>query len=203
MEKTATNNNREYLALIIGASLISFSPVFVKIANVGPTMAGVYRNLFGAIFLLIYALALKEKFWRGLPQFLIAAVIGLVFAIDLTCWHRSILYIGPGLSTILGNFQVFILTGYGVLILKEKLTWRFRLAVPMGMMGLILIFGWDWSNLGFDYKLGFALGIGTAITYSIFTLTLRHSQSRPNPLSALVNLIYISLSAVFSWLFSA
>jgi len=197
MEKAEVNNNKEYLAVVIGAFLISFSPVFVKLANVGPTMAGVYRNLFGAIFLLVYAIINKEKFWRGLPQFLIAITIGLVFAVDLSCWHRSINYIGPGLSTILGNFQVFILTGYGVLVLKERLTWRFRLAVPLGMLGLILIFGWEWNNLGFNYKLGFLLGLGTAFSYSFFTLTLRHSQSRSNPLSALVNLIYISLSAAF------
>lgn len=197
MEKREVNNNREYLALMAGAFLISFSPVFVKLANVGPTVAGVYRNLFGGLFLLIYALIIKEKFWRGWPQFTLAILIGFIFAVDLTFWHKSIIYLGPGLSTILGNFQVFLLAGYGVLILKEKLTWRFRLAVPLGITGLILIFGWEWQGLTSNYKLGFVMGLATALSYAIFTLTLRHSQSRLNPLSPMVNLIYLSLATAF------
>ena len=197
MNNTNSNKNSEHLAVLLGAFLISFSPVFVKIADVSSTVAGVYRVLFGAITLLIYAFIKRDKFWKGWPQFILAITIGFVFAVDLTAWHKSIHYIGPGLSTILGNFQVLLLSAFGVFILKEKLSWRFKMAVPLGLLGLILIFGWDWQSLDANYKLGFLLGLATAISYATFTLTLRHSQSRPDPLSPLVNLIYISLSTTF------
>lgn len=203
MGKTDSTNNQAFIGLFLGAFLISFSPVFVKVADVAPTVAGVYRVLFGGISLTILAFIKKDTFWRGRQQFLWAGLIGLIFALDLTFWHKSILYIGPGLSTILGNFQVFILSGYGLFILKERLSWQFRLAVPMGVAGLILIFGWDWRTFDFDYKLGFLLGIATAITYAAFTLTLRHSQSRPDPLSPMTNLALVSYStAIFMSIFS-
>ena len=40
---------------------------------------------------------------------------GVFFSLDLWFWHRSIIYIGPGLSTLLANFQVFILMLVGIL----------------------------------------------------------------------------------------
>jgi len=195
--------NAALLNLVLGATLISFSPVFVKLAHVGPTVAGVYRVLFGGISLLIFAIFRKERFWQGFKPFFWAALIGFVFAIDLTAWHKSIHYIGPGLSTLLGNFQVFILTAFGLLILKEKLTLRFIVAVPLAMIGLVLIFGWHWDQFDIDYKIGFLLGLATALSYAFFTLALRHSQTRANALSPLVNLIIISfVTAFFMAIFS-
>ena len=41
------------LQLLVGSFLISFSAVFVNISHVGPTIAGVYRNFFGAVFLFL------------------------------------------------------------------------------------------------------------------------------------------------------
>jgi len=189
--------NTALLSLVFGAILISFSPVFVKLAHVGPTVAGVYRVLFGGISLLIYALIKKEKFWLGLKPFLWATLIGFVFALDLTAWHRSIHYIGPGLSTLLGNFQVFFLTAFGLIFLKERLTRQFMIAVPLAMAGLVLIFGWHWEHFDIDYKIGFLLGLATAISYAFFTLALRHSQTRANALAPSVNLIIISFVTAF------
>jgi len=40
------------IQLIAGATIISFSAVFVKLVHVGPTMAGFYRVLFGGLILL-------------------------------------------------------------------------------------------------------------------------------------------------------
>ena len=198
-----TNINGALLNLIAGAFLISFSPVFVKLADIGPTMAGVYRVLFGGLALVIVALLRKETFWKGFRSFILPLIIGLIFSIDLTAWHRSIGYIGPGLSTLLGNFQIFILTGYGILVLHEKLTLRFRLSVPLAILGLVLIFGWDWSHFTIDYRLGFLLGLATAATYSAFTMTLRYTQSREDSLSPLVNLTIISFAtAIFMAIFS-
>ena len=201
--QTGNGSNGAFRNLIIGAVLISFSPVFVKLADIGPTMAGVYRVLFGGLALVIAALIRKETFWKGIRPFIRPVIIGLIFSIDLTAWHRSINYIGPGLATLLGNFQVFILTGYGILILHEKLTLRFRLSVPLAIIGLVIIFGWDWSHFTIDYRLGFLLGLATAATYAAFTLTLRYTQSHHDSLSPLVNLIIISFAtAIFMAIFS-
>jgi hypothetical protein len=57
MNDAARQTHRAELEIVVGSFFISFSGVFVKIAHVGPTAAGVYRNLFGALALLAITLA--------------------------------------------------------------------------------------------------------------------------------------------------
>lgn len=173
--------------------MISFSPVFVALADVGPTMAGFYRNLFGGIFLLILVVARGDRLWVGIRPFMMAAVCGVLFAADLTFWHRSIHYVGPGLATIIGNFQVFFLAAFGIVVFREKPGWRYIVSVPLAILGLFLIVGVDWSQLEGNYKLGVLCGLATALTYAAFLLILQNAQSQARRLSATANLCVISL----------
>jgi drug/metabolite transporter (DMT)-like permease len=181
------------LQLLAGATMISFSPVFVAVADVGPTMAGFYRNLFGGVFLLILVLVRGDRLWAGMRSFTLAAICGVLFAADLSFWHRSIHYVGPGLATIMGNFQVFFLAAFGLVFFKEKPGWRYMVSVPLAILGLFLIVGIDWSQLETNYRLGVLCGLATALTYAAFLLVLQNSQSRPRRLSATANLCVISL----------
>ena len=108
--------------ILIGAFLISFSGVWVKIAHTGPTVSAFYRVLIGGLVLLLIVKIKKEPLWNSLSNFLLSILCGFIFALDLFVWHKSILYIGPGLATILANFQVFFLALYGMAILKEKIS---------------------------------------------------------------------------------
>jgi drug/metabolite transporter (DMT)-like permease len=189
-----TDNFRSSLIqLLAGATMISFSPVFVALADVGPTMAGFYRNLFGGIFLLILVLVRGHRLWAGVRPFLMAALCGVLFAADLTFWHRSIHYVGPGLATIIGNFQVFFLAAFGIVVFKEKPDWRYVISVPLAILGLFLIVGLDWSQLEGNYKIGVLFGLATALTYAAFLLVLQNAQTRIRRLSATANLCVISL----------
>lgn len=179
--------------LIVGAVLISFSPVFVKLADVGPTIAGFYRNLFGGIFLLTIVISKRNPIWAGRKPFLYALIAGVAFAADLWCWHRSIHYVGPGMATILGNFQVFFLAAFGILVLREKFDWRFAISTIAAIAGLLMIVGVDWNALEPAYRLGILLGLCTAITYAVYVLVLKKAQSERIRLSASGNLAVISI----------
>jgi len=127
--------------LVAGAVMISFSAVFVKLANVGPTSSAFYRMCFGGLLLTAIALISGKKLWYGWKTLCLMIICGAFFAVDLILWHRSILFIGPGLATILANFQIFFLAGFGGIVLNEKLTTRYALSVPIGLFGLYLIMG--------------------------------------------------------------
>ena len=104
---------------------------------------------------------------------MIAAVF---FALDLWFWHRSINYVGPGLSTLLANFQVFIMTAAGIVFLREAPRPIQLLAIPLALFGLALIVGFDWSSLPEDYRLGVIFGLLTAESYAGYLLSLRRSR---------------------------
>jgi drug/metabolite transporter (DMT)-like permease len=187
-----------------GASMISFSAVFVKLAHVGPTAAGFYRMLFGsAILVVILIVARRRISWRS-GSILWLALCGFLFAVDLSVWHRSIQYLGPGLSTLLGNFQVFLMAAWGVFFLGEKLGWRLFMAIPSAVLGLFMIFGFDLSTLKGDYGLGVLFGLLTAVSYSVYLLALRKSQKTagaPGPMAsmAVVSLLAALFNGAGSW----
>ncbi|MFQ5510489.1 MAG: DMT family transporter [Candidatus Krumholzibacteriia bacterium] len=192
-KQTTSNLRLGILQLLVGATLISYSPVFVKLANVGPTMAGFYRNLFGGIFLLLVVLMRGEPLWRGARPLGMACIAAVLFAADLSFWHRSIHYIGPGLSTIMGNFQVFFLAAFGVFVFKERADWKFLVSIPLAVAGLLMLVGVDWAALEKDYRLGIYLGLITALTYACYLLILQKAQSSERRLPAAANLAVISL----------
>jgi drug/metabolite transporter (DMT)-like permease len=184
--------NRNILYLIAGASIISFSGVYVKLVNVGPTAAGFYRTFIGAIILLVLLVIRKERLWYGINNFLISALCGIAFAVDLFCWHKSVLYIGPGLSTILANFQVFFLAAFGFFILKERIGIRFIGSIFVAIIGLFMIVGFKWEAFPDNYRLGIFLALITAAAYSSYILLLRLLQSKEKRLSTTANLATVS-----------
>lgn len=186
------------LLLVVGALMISFSSVFVRLANVSPTISAFYRAFFGGLFL-VFACTVKGEFKvRGLRKHGLAVLCGLLFALDLGAWHLSIQYVGPGLATILGNCQVFVLSVAGFWVYKEQITLKFVLSVPLAFLGLFLIIGVDIETLSRQYIIGIGLGFATAAFYSMFLLLLRKIQSDKDDFSLFYYLMVVSLaSSVF------
>jgi drug/metabolite transporter (DMT)-like permease len=185
------------LQLTTGAIMISFSPVYVKLAHVGPITAGFYRMLFGGIILLAILRIRGEKLSHGPRYVLMVVACSIFLALDTSFWHWSIRYVGPGLATLLANFQVFFLAAFGTVILREKLTLKLMVSIPLAMIGLYLILGFHWNDLRANYKAGILFGLIAAICYAAYILTLRKSQSETALESGLSTIALISLLTAF------
>ena len=162
--------------LFIGASLISLSPVWVTLVGVSPTTSAFWRLAIGGVVIAAWLLLGRKRIrfaWRVWQVLLLAA---LFLAADLWFYHRSIQYIGPGLSTLLANFQVFVMVAAGVVILREPPTARQIVAIPLALFGLALIVGIDWQALAAEYRRGILFGLGAAATYAGYLLSMRHSR---------------------------
>ena len=92
---------------VIGALVIAWSSILVRLADVSPSTAAIFRCAY-ALPLLV-ALAWREDRRLG-PRPArgrrLAAGAGVFFAADLICWHHAIADVGAGLATVLGNLQV-------------------------------------------------------------------------------------------------
>lgn len=179
--------------VLAGAVLISFAPVLVKLADVGPTPAGFYRMLLGGLILAVLV-QVRRAAWRGGRGYLLlCAVAGAWFAADLAFWHRSINLVGPGLATILANFQVFVLAGFGILVLGERVSPKLLIAIPTAIAGLFLMFGLEWNALDADYRWGVAFGLLTAVSYGSYLVSLRQARSRGGATDSLATVATLSL----------
>jgi drug/metabolite transporter (DMT)-like permease len=167
-----------HLRLFIGAVLISLSPVWVKLVSVAPTTSGFYRVAIGSVTVAILMVLTRQRLHLSKRVWFLVGFAGAFFSLDLFFWHRSIIYVGPGLATLLANFQVFIMMGAGVLLLREKPSATQLLAVPLALLGLVMIVGLDWQSLPGDYRLGVIFGLLTAIMYAGYLLSLRAARVR-------------------------
>ncbi|TLY48387.1 MAG: DMT family transporter [Gammaproteobacteria bacterium] len=180
--------------MIAGAALISTTSIFVRWAHVPPTVSAFYRMAFGGAMLAIL-LALQRQ-WRGVGMRDAAWLVlpAFAMAVDLIMWHRSILLIGPGLATLIGNFQVFLMALAGVVFYRERLGWRFAFGVALAVFGLWLIVGQSWHGLGADYRYGVVLGLLTGVAYAIYMLTQRQALMRRPALTPQRTLCLMSLT---------
>ncbi len=122
---------RDPAYILIGAIFISFSSAWVAWSQVDPVVSAFYRVFFGSMFLGLACLVKKELHPIAPKTILYCALCGLCFAGDLYCWHISILYVGPGLASILGNFQVFVLTIISLLFFGQPLRVLFLISLPL------------------------------------------------------------------------
>ncbi len=180
------------LQIVAGSFLISFSAVFVKLVHVGPTASGFYRNLFGALALFALVALRRDRVWKGMRRLRWALLAGTCFAADIFFWHRSILHVGPGLATILGNFQVFVMAAVGILVFHERANWRFLMSIPLAIIGLFLLVGLHWQGLDAAYRRGVLFGVLTAISYAAYLLSLRAARRERERVSAVANLAVVS-----------
>jgi drug/metabolite transporter (DMT)-like permease len=183
---------RPLLQLLAGSVCISFSPIFIKLADVAPDAAGFYRMLFSGLALLLWMVIAKIPWRMPRNAVLVLAGGGLCLGVDFMCWHRSIHLVGPGLSTLLGNFQVFFTAVFSWLLLRQKLSPLFIAAVLLALAGLLLITGIDPSALDAGYRLGIGLGLGTAIFYSSYILLIKQAMAHP-AVSGVSAMLVISL----------
>jgi drug/metabolite transporter (DMT)-like permease len=164
------------LAAAAGAACIAASATLVRLADVAPATAATFRCLYALPVLGLLMLREDRRFGRRPPrQRWIAAGAGVFFAVDLVLWHHAIAAVGAGIATVLGNLQVVIVGFVAWWLLGERPSGRLVAAVPVVLVGVLLISGVVGADAyGENPGLGVLFGVGTSIAYAGFLLVLRH-----------------------------
>jgi drug/metabolite transporter (DMT)-like permease len=106
-----------------------------------------------------------------------AWLAGAFFAADLIVWHYAIEEVGAGLATVLGNMQVVIVGVLAWAIFRERPARNSLYAIPVAMLGIVLISGaFEDGAYGDNPALGALYGVLTGLAYSGFLLALRRSS---------------------------
>lgn len=175
---SATHTQRAAgLQLLVGAAIIGSNGLMVRMAAMPPTAVAFWRMLLAGVMLA--ALVSTRHGWQRLPRkaWWWLAVPVVAFAVDLWMWHKSILLVGPGLSTLLANAQVFFMAIAGVVLFGERLNARFVAGVLLAFSGLWLLLGADWATLPPQYRWGVWLGLGAGVCYAAYNVGIKRSQA--------------------------
>ena len=106
-----------------------------------------------------------------------AIAAGVFFASDLTLYHHGVEFVGAGLGTVIPNLQVVIVAIAGWLLLGEHPDRRTWLAMPVAVLGVLLISGLlEHGAYGADPPLGVAFGLGAGASYAGYLLIIRQGN---------------------------
>jgi drug/metabolite transporter (DMT)-like permease len=166
------------LGVLIGAFAICFSGILYRFAEVSPTTGAFFRCFWALPFLWPLAIWEDRRLGPRPPGSRRAAwIAGAFFAADLVLWHYAIEEVGAGLATVLGNMQVVIVGLLAWALFRERLSRSSLLAIPVAMLGIVLISGaFEDGAYGDNPALGALYGVLTGLAYSGFLLALRRSS---------------------------
>jgi drug/metabolite transporter (DMT)-like permease len=165
-------------ALLVGASCIALSPIFVRLSEVGPTATAFWRVALAVPALWLFMLFRN----RSLPgnfsgkKFLLFAA-GLAFAGDLAFWHTSIKLTSVANSTLLANLASIFVTLAVWIFLRQKPTGTFLAGLAAALAGVAMLVktSLEFSATGL---LGDALGVVTAMFYAAYILAVKGLRDR-------------------------
>jgi drug/metabolite transporter (DMT)-like permease len=172
-------SERPVVAAVAGAVTIAFSAILVKAADVTPSTAAVFRCAYAVPVLALLAGLERRRYGpRTRRDLWLSIIAGAFFAADLIFWAYAIDDVGAGLATVLGNLQVLLVGLLAWAFLGEKAEARVFGAIPVVLIGVVLISGAiGHGAYGKSPAQGVLFGALTGLTYSFFILVLRHGNS--------------------------
>ncbi|MBW3621108.1 MAG: DMT family transporter [Actinobacteria bacterium] len=180
-------DRRALLRTWTGAVLISFSAVYVRLADVEPVRSSFLRAAYALpAFVVLVVLARRRAGRPALGGLVgLAVIAGAFLGGDLFAWHSSIEHIGAGLGTVLPNLQVVLVGVAGVVFFRERPRPVFWLALPAVLVGIWLLGAvGEPVEVGGNVPFGVLLGVLTAALYSVFLVGMRVARLRRPDASA-------------------
>lgn len=159
-------------ALFCGATFIALSPIWVRVADVGPTASAFWRValavplLWGLVACLPKPAAIARR-----ERWLLAAA-GLAFAGDLAFWHWSIQATSVANATLLANLSSIFVTLAAWLLWRQRPSGLFLVGLALALCGVALLVR---ASLGLSPAalIGDAYGVVTAMFYAWYLLTVK------------------------------
>ena len=182
---TSDTDRRTMLIALAGAVAISFSPVFYIFSGTNPSTGSFFRMLYALPALALLAYLVRSSDTRSSRTRWMAFGAGLILAPDMLSYHSSMIFIGIGIATLIGNSQVIIVTLASWKLFGEKPNPAILISLPVVVVGLALISGIaDSEPYGEDPVKGVIFGMMAAFFYSSFLILFRYSNRELAPSSS-------------------
>jgi drug/metabolite transporter (DMT)-like permease len=166
------------IALLLGATCIALSPIFVRLSEAGPTATAFWRVALAVPLLWAFWFLKKDprsRRYSGRWPLLLAA--GFAFAGDLGFWHTSIQLTSVANSTLLANLASIFVTLAAWIFLRERPSGQFLAGLAAALAGVALLVktSAQFSSTGLA---GDALGVLTAMFYAGYIFAVKGLRDR-------------------------
>jgi drug/metabolite transporter (DMT)-like permease len=171
-----------FAALVVGALAMAISPIFVRVADVGPFASAFWRVAL-ALPLLWAWLKLSEKeapAARGIGRADVLA--GVAFACDLFFWHLSIVTTSVANATFFATTAPVWVVAFGWLLLGERAAPRTLVGIALCVLGGSALVAQSF-HLRPAGAIGDLYGLATGVFFGLYFLAVKaarrvHSAAR-------------------------
>jgi drug/metabolite transporter (DMT)-like permease len=166
-----------FAALVLGAVAMGASPLFVRLADVGPYASAFWRCALALPFLALWAAYEKGGLAASFRSFDRAVILsGVFFAGDLFFWHLSILATTVANATFFATTSPIWVALGAWLLLRERISWRIIGGLALCMLGGAALIGQSWGYAP-HRLIGDLYGLITAIFFGSYLLTIRSARA--------------------------
>ena len=166
-----------FAALVLGAAAMGASPLFVRLADVGPYASAFWRCALALPFFALWAHYEKGGLaasWRGTDRAVVLS--GVFFAADLFFWHLSILATTVANATFFATTAPIWVALGAWLLLNEKIGARIVGGLALCLLGGAALIGQSWGFAP-HRLIGDLYGLTTAIFFGSYILAIRFGRA--------------------------
>jgi drug/metabolite transporter (DMT)-like permease len=163
-----------FAALVVGAIAMGASPIFVRLAEVGPFASAFWRVALALPLLYAWMRVADDR--APSQKFSTAAILaGLAFAGDLFFWHLAIVHTSVANATFFATTAPIWVVLFGWLLFRERVT-----GGVLAGLGLCLVGGAALLAQSFQFRpagaLGDAFGIATGVFFGLYFLAVQAAR---------------------------
>jgi drug/metabolite transporter (DMT)-like permease len=184
---------RAFAALIASNLCLALGPLLVRLADVGPVAAAFWRVAIAAPLLIAIWFFSRERIVRiGPGIYLLLALAGVIFALDLGAWHIGIHHTKLANATLFGNTTSLMLPIYGFIVARAWPSRNEGMALLLAAFGAALLMGRSYQ-LSAENLLGDLLCVFAGVCYTIYFILMMRARTVLQPWSALILSTFASI----------
>lgn len=168
--------------LLLGLLFAAFSPIFVRLSEVGPIATAANRMILPLpFFLAMLWLRPQDRLSmatpRGRHDFWLVMLSGAFFAGDLILWNSSVMLTTVTNASVLANVTPIYVVAGGWLLFKERPRWLFAVGMAVALAGSAIMMTESTSVVGRSV-VGDVLAMCASAFYAGYVLTLSRVRKR-------------------------
>jgi drug/metabolite transporter (DMT)-like permease len=167
---------RALAALLTGAVLIGFAPIFVRLTDVGLTACAFWRTLL-ALPLLALLMVRETGGVRIKPGIGWLLLAGVFFAGDLVFWHQSIHYSSVANATLITNLAPVFVTLASFLFFGERFRAVFVAGIVLAVAGAAVLMSNSLKHGEYSLR-GDLMALVSAVFYAGYILGVSRARQR-------------------------
>lgn len=186
MRHSAEPHRLAFPALLLGNVALAFGPWMVRLADVGPVAAGVWR--LGLALPLLFAVARisgQRPHWPRRSLIVTILIAAIFYSLDLASWNVGIRMTKLGNATLFGNVGSFVFAVYGLCIAHSRPSARQAGALVFAVGGAALLMSGSYELSPTNFA-GDLLTLVAGLLYGGYLIFVEKGRASLEPLPLLI-----------------